>query len=67
LKTAYIGEVGLSGEGRPVARIEERLNELQKMGFERAIVSSNQKVLNPSKFDLEILFIESVKNIGNFL
>jgi DNA repair protein RadA/Sms len=34
-KTAFAGEVGLSGEIRPVARADLRLAEAQKLGFER--------------------------------
>lgn len=34
-KTAFAGEVGLSGEIRPVSRVDLRLAEAQKLGFER--------------------------------
>ena len=34
----YIGELGLGGEVRPVAFIEQRLNEAQKMGLRKAYV-----------------------------
>ncbi|MDX9772222.1 MAG: DNA repair protein RadA [Bacteroidales bacterium] len=37
--TAFAGEVGLSGEIRPVARIEQRIMEASRMGFEQLIVS----------------------------
>lgn len=36
--TAFIGEVGLGGEIRAVNRIEQRLNEIQKMGFKKALI-----------------------------
>jgi DNA repair protein RadA/Sms len=39
--TCFAGEVGLSGEIRPVTRLEQRINEAEKMGFERIIVSSH--------------------------
>jgi DNA repair protein RadA/Sms len=35
--TAVVGEVGLSGELRSVSQFERRLNEAQKLGFERVI------------------------------
>ncbi|MCL2178700.1 MAG: DNA repair protein RadA [Proteobacteria bacterium] len=35
-----LGEVGLSGEVRAVSRLEVRLAEAQKLGFERALVPS---------------------------
>ena len=35
------GEVGLSGEIRPVSRIEQRIAEAAKLGFERIIIPKN--------------------------
>lgn len=37
-KMVAFGEIGLSGEVRPVARGQERLKEAEKLGFKRAIV-----------------------------
>ena len=34
----YIGEVGLTGEVRRVSRIEQRVQEAAKLGFERVII-----------------------------
>jgi len=39
-KTAFAGEVGLTGEVRPVARLEQRVGEAHRMGIERFVVSS---------------------------
>jgi len=36
--TVAVGEVGLGGEVRAVSRIEERLKEARKLGFEQAVV-----------------------------
>ncbi|MCM1377086.1 MAG: DNA repair protein RadA [Clostridium sp.] len=36
--TAFVGEVGLSGEIRTVTRIEQRVAEAQKLGFERIFI-----------------------------
>ena len=38
-KTCFAGEVGLSGEIRPVTRIEQRIREAEKLGFEDIYVS----------------------------
>ena len=38
-KTCFAGEVGLSGEIRPVTRIEQRIREAEKLGFETIYVS----------------------------
>lgn len=37
------GEVGLAGEIRPVNRIDQRIREAEKLGFQRIIVPSGQK------------------------
>ena len=42
-KTCFIGEVGLSGEIRAVNRIEQRIAEAQKLGFERVFLSRFNK------------------------
>ncbi len=36
-----IGEVGLTGEVRRVSRIEQRVQEAAKLGFERIIIPEN--------------------------
>lgn len=42
-KICFAAEVGLSGEVRPVSRIEQRLREAEKLGFEEIIISSYNK------------------------
>ncbi len=37
------GEVGLAGEIRPINRIDQRIREAEKLGFQRIIVPSEQK------------------------
>lgn len=37
------GEVGLAGEIRPINRIDQRIREAEKLGFQRIIVPSGQK------------------------
>ena len=47
-KTVAIGEVGLGGEIRPVGQIARRLAEVEKLGFERCLISKgNLKGLKP--------------------
>lgn len=49
--TCMCGEVGLSGEIRPVSRIEQRIAEAQKLGFRRILVPENNvKGLNLKLF-----------------
>lgn len=57
-KTVAFGEVGLSGEIRPVPNGEERLKEAATHGFKRAIVpAANAPKRNPFK-DFEIIAVE---------
>ena len=52
----FAGEVGLSGEIRAVNRIEQRIAEAEKLGFEKIIVSKyNQKGLSKQKFNIEVV------------
>lgn len=49
------GEVGLSGEIRPVNRIEQRIAEAAKLGFKQIIVPrSNMKGLDVSRFGIDV-------------
>ncbi len=59
-KTLIIGEVGLAGEVRSVSRIEERLTEGEKLGFEKAIVpNSNVKSYN-YKGSMQVAGVDTV-------
>lgn len=42
-ETCITGEVGLAGEIRPVNRIDQRIRESEKLGFQQIIVPSGQK------------------------
>lgn len=58
----FCAEVGLSGEMRPINRIESRIKEAQKLGFERIFISSYHKLA--SKSNIEIV---KVSTIGELL
>lgn len=56
------GEVGLSGEVRPVNRIEQRIAEAGKLGFTRMIVPKyNLQSLNRKKYDIELVAVRKVE------
>ena len=42
-RTAFAGEVGLNGEIRPVARLEQRMAEASRLGMERMLISGHGK------------------------
>jgi DNA repair protein RadA/Sms len=54
-KTCFSAEVGLGGEMRAVNRIESRIGEAAKLGFEEIYVSKhNIKGLDLKKFDIKV-------------
>lgn len=54
--TCMAGEVGLSGEIRPVTRITQRVSEAARLGFRRIIIPAfNNKSLDASKYAIEII------------
>lgn len=55
------GEVGLSGEIRPVSRIEQRISEAQKLGFRRMILpTNNMNGISPSSYDIQLVPVKRV-------
>jgi len=66
--TCFAGEVGLSGEIRAVNRIEHRIAEAEKLGFEKIIVSKyNQKRLNKQKLNIEVITMGRVDELYRYL
>lgn len=59
---ALCGEVGLSGEVRPVSHIEQRIAEAEKLGFSTIIIPKlNLKGNDLSKFHIEIIPVRKVE------
>jgi DNA repair protein RadA/Sms len=75
LHICFAGEVGLSGEIRAVNRIEQRIAEAQKLGFEKIIVSKyNTKGLGKNKSnavvgrqDIEVVALGKVEELYKYL
>lgn len=64
VKYAFAGEVGLSGEVRAVNRIETRISEADKLGFDKLFVSKyNVKGIDASKYHLEIVPLATVEDL----
>lgn len=63
-KTCFAGEMGLSGEVRPVTRIAQRIAEADKLGFTRMFVSKyNLKGIKTSDFNIKIIPISKVEEM----
>ena len=64
----FAGEVGLSGEIRAVNRVEQRIAEAEKLGFEKIIVSKyNQKGLVKQQFNIEVITVGKVEEVYQLL
>jgi DNA repair protein RadA/Sms len=60
----FVGEVGLSGEIRAVNRIEQRIAEAEKLGFEKIVISKfNMKGLDKSKLGIEVIALSKVEDV----
>ena len=54
-KIALCAEVGLSGEVRPVNRIDQRIHEAEKLGFEKIILSKYNKGITQKDYNIELV------------
>lgn len=62
------GEVGLSGEIRPVSRILQRISEAQKLGFKRFLLpKNNMQGIDTRKLDIELVPVRKVEEAFRFL
>ncbi|HEY0895236.1 MAG TPA: DNA repair protein RadA [Sphingobacteriaceae bacterium] len=63
-KTCFAAEVGLSGEIRAVNRIEQRIAEAEKLGFEEIFISRyNSKGLDTSRFQIAVRTVSKVEEV----
>lgn len=67
-KVCFAAEVGLSGEIRAVTRIDQRISEAGKLGFERIFISSyNMKGLVSEKYKIELVPVSKIEDVFAFL
>lgn len=62
----FAGEIGLSGEIRPVPQIEHRISEAEKLGYEKIFVSNLNKIPK-RKFAIKIEEVSKVEDFANRL
>jgi len=60
----FAGEVGLTGEVRPVSRVEQRIGEAAKLGFSEIYIPYSNKGVDLKKFDIKV---NRVKNVSETL
>ncbi len=63
-EVCFAGEIGLSGEIRPVSRIEQRISEAEKLGFRQIFIPQhNAKGLNSDKYKIKIHLVNKVGEV----
>ncbi|QEM12742.1 DNA repair protein RadA [Mucilaginibacter rubeus] len=74
-KTCFAGELGLSGEIRAVNRVEQRIAEAQKLGFNQIFISKynlpasgqDKKRMDLSRYDIDIKIVSSIEEVFSLL
>ena len=60
----FASEVGLSGELRPVSRIDQRVMEAEKLGFDKIFISKhNKKGMAKLDHKIEVVFVGKVEEV----
>jgi DNA repair protein RadA/Sms len=59
----FAAETGLSGEIRPVSRIEQRIREASKMGFKKIYLSKFHKNVSLKGLEIEIVNVGKIENL----
>ena len=62
----FAAEVGLSGEIRPVTRIDQRISEAEKLGFSTIFVSKHNKITLKNS-NIEIKLVSKIEDISSLL
>jgi DNA repair protein RadA/Sms len=74
-KTCFAGEIGLSGEIRAVNRVEQRIAEAQKLGFEQIFISkynlpsggNDKKRIDLSRYSIEVKAVSRIEEVFTLL
>jgi DNA repair protein RadA/Sms len=67
-ETCFAAEVGLTGEIRPVNRIEQRIAEAEKLGFKRMFISAyNTKGVDINKYKIKVISVAKMEDVFQHL
>jgi DNA repair protein RadA/Sms len=58
----FAGEAGLTGEIRPVNKVEQRIHEAEKLGFSTIFVSKHNKI-NPKDFKIDVRLVSKIEDL----
>ena len=65
-RSVFAAEVGLSGEIRPVSRIEPRIAEAAKLGFKRMFISAQQQEGLTGKYpNIQLIGVQKLEEVFN--
>lgn len=60
----FCGEIGLTGEIRPVGRIDQRISEAQKLGFKQIYCSAlSEKSIRQENYSIELCFENRIEKV----
>jgi DNA repair protein RadA/Sms len=62
-EVCFAGEAGLSGEIRPVSRIEQRIREASKMGFRKIYISKYHKNVSVKGIEIEVASVGKIEHL----
>lgn len=62
-KYCFAAELGLSGEIRPVNRIEQRVAEAERLGFEKIFISQYNKFQLPSTSRIQVVSCKRIEEV----
>ncbi|MFH0893290.1 MAG: DNA repair protein RadA [Bacteroidota bacterium] len=67
-KYCFAAEVGLSGEIRPVSKIENRISEAVKLGYEKIFISGyNLKTSEKRNFGIDVVQVKKIEEVYRIL
>lgn len=67
-KTCFAAEVGLSGEIRPVTRVEQRVSEAEKIGFDSIVISKlNLKAAKSAAKTIKVQPVSKIEEVFRLL
>jgi len=61
-KVCFAAEVGLTGEIRPVTKVEQRIREAEKLGFKRIYVSGHHAI-EKAHYDIAIVGLKRIEEL----
>ncbi|MEI7640825.1 MAG: DNA repair protein RadA [bacterium] len=63
-KTVFMGELGLDGEVRQVKHLDLRIQEAQRLGFNKCVIPAKSK---PGKTEMNIVMIKDIREIAGII